>query len=207
MSQFFASGSQSIGASALASVLPKTIQGWSLRIDWFHLLAVQGTFRSLLQHHSLKVSILWCSAFFFLQSSSPYTLPSNPTSRTFMEFLSLWQVFLNAHPKPSVLMTVPTTISNGVKCSSWPLNHQSHIHVFIFHILLEFTCKGSKFTRPQCEPVKQYFLFFWLKCISHKTSWDVCCSWTLPNLLYPDHLTSIIFHIIFFSKQCLVLYF
>jgi len=65
MSQFFASGSQSIGASALASVLPKTIQGWSLRIDWFHLLAVQGTFRSLLQHHSLKVSILWCSAFFF----------------------------------------------------------------------------------------------------------------------------------------------
>ena len=122
-----------------------------------------------------------------------------------MEFLSLWQVLLNAYPKPSILMPVPTTISCGVKCSSWPLNHQSHIHVFIFHILLELTCKGSKFTRPQCEPVKQYFLFFWFKFISHKTSWDVCCSWTLPNLLYPDHLTSIIFHITFFSKQCLIL--
>ena len=36
----------------------------SFRIDWFDLLAVQGTFKSLLQHHSLKVSILWHSAFF-----------------------------------------------------------------------------------------------------------------------------------------------
>ena len=36
----------------------------SLRMDWFDLLAVQGTLKSLLQHHSLKVSILWCSAFF-----------------------------------------------------------------------------------------------------------------------------------------------
>ena len=36
----------------------------SFRIDWFDLLAARGTLRSLLQHHSLKVSILWCSAFF-----------------------------------------------------------------------------------------------------------------------------------------------
>ena len=36
----------------------------SFRIDWFDLLAVQGTLKSLLQHHSLKASILWCSAFF-----------------------------------------------------------------------------------------------------------------------------------------------
>ena len=36
----------------------------SFRIDWFDLLAVQGTLKSLLRHHSLKVSILWCSAFF-----------------------------------------------------------------------------------------------------------------------------------------------
>ena len=36
----------------------------SIKIDWFDLFAVQGTLRSLLQHHSLKASILWCSAFF-----------------------------------------------------------------------------------------------------------------------------------------------
>ena len=39
----------------------------SLRIDWFDLLAVQGTVKSLLQHHSSKASILWCSAFFIVQ--------------------------------------------------------------------------------------------------------------------------------------------
>ena len=39
-----------------------------LRIDWFDLLAVQGTFKSFLQHHSSKVSIRWCSAFFIVLS-------------------------------------------------------------------------------------------------------------------------------------------
>ena len=43
-----------IGVSALASVLPMNIQNWFLRIDWLDLLAVQGTLKSLLQHHSSK---------------------------------------------------------------------------------------------------------------------------------------------------------
>ena len=42
------------------------------RIDWLDLLAVQGTLTSLLQHHSSKASILWCSAFFIVQLSHPY---------------------------------------------------------------------------------------------------------------------------------------
>ena len=42
------------------------------RIDWLDLLAVQGTLKSLLQHHSLKASILCCSAFFIVQLSHPY---------------------------------------------------------------------------------------------------------------------------------------
>ena len=42
------------------------------RIDCFDLLAVQGTLKSLLQHHSLKASVLWCSAFFTIQFSWPY---------------------------------------------------------------------------------------------------------------------------------------
>ena len=43
-----------------------------LRMDWLDLLAVQGTLKSLLQHHSSKTSILWCSAFFIVQLSHPY---------------------------------------------------------------------------------------------------------------------------------------
>ena len=45
----------------------------SLRMDWLDLLAVQGTLKSLLQHHSSKVSILWLSDFFIVQPSYPYT--------------------------------------------------------------------------------------------------------------------------------------
>ena len=45
---------------------------FSFRMDWLDLLAVQGTFKSLLQHHSSKASILWFSAFFIVQLSHPY---------------------------------------------------------------------------------------------------------------------------------------
>ena len=50
----------------------------SFRIDWLHLLAVQGTLKSLLQHHSSKASILWCSAFFMVQlsHSRAWSLPN-----------------------------------------------------------------------------------------------------------------------------------
>ena len=44
----------------------------SFRIDWFGLLAVQGTLKALLQHHSSKASVLWRSAFFMVQFSHPY---------------------------------------------------------------------------------------------------------------------------------------
>ena len=44
----------------------------SFRMDWLDLLAIQGTLKSLLQHHSPKASILWCSAFFTVQLSHPY---------------------------------------------------------------------------------------------------------------------------------------
>ena len=44
----------------------------SFRMDWLHLLAVQGTLKSLLQHYSSEASILWCSAFFTVQLSHPH---------------------------------------------------------------------------------------------------------------------------------------
>ena len=56
--------------SASTSVLPMNIQD-SFPLRWLGLLAVQGTLKSLLQHHSSKASILWCSAFFMVQLSHP----------------------------------------------------------------------------------------------------------------------------------------
>ena len=66
VSQCFTSGGQSIGVSALALVFPVNTQ-----MDWLDLLAVQGTLKSLLQHHSSKASILLRSAFFMVQLSHP----------------------------------------------------------------------------------------------------------------------------------------
>ena len=72
MSQIFTWGGQSTGVSALASFPPKKSQVWSPSEDWLDLAAVQGTLKSLLQHHSSKASILQRSAFFTVQVSHPY---------------------------------------------------------------------------------------------------------------------------------------
>ena len=72
ISQFFTSGGQRMGVSDSASVLPMNIQLISFRMDWLDLLAVQGTLKNLLQHHSSKASILRHSAFFIIQVSHSY---------------------------------------------------------------------------------------------------------------------------------------
>ena len=88
MSQLFASGGQSIGVSASTSVLPINTQKLiSFRMDWLDLLAVQGTLKSLLQHHTSKASILQCSAF-FISNSHPYMTTGKTiasTRRTFVD--------------------------------------------------------------------------------------------------------------------------
>ena len=60
----------------------------SFRMDWFDLLAVQGTLKSLLQHHSSKAQILWLSAFFVVQLPNPYMTTGKTlalTRRTFVD--------------------------------------------------------------------------------------------------------------------------
>ena len=82
MSQLFASGGPSIGVSASASVLPMNTQDYFFRMDRLDLLAVQGTLKSALQYHSLKASILQCSAFFIVQLSNPYMISGKTTALT-----------------------------------------------------------------------------------------------------------------------------
>ena len=60
----------------------------SFRIDWLILLAVQGTLKSLLQHYSSKVSILWCSAFFTDQLSHPHMTTGKTIAMTIWTFLA-----------------------------------------------------------------------------------------------------------------------
>ena len=88
MNQLFASGGQSFGASAI-SISPSNEYLWfiSFRIDWFNLLAVQGTLKSLLQHHILKASILWHSTFFMVQLSHPHMITRKSIALTRWTFV------------------------------------------------------------------------------------------------------------------------
>ena len=87
MSQFFASGGQSFRVSASISPSSEYSGLISFRVDWLDLLAVQGTLKSLLQHHSPKASILWCSAFFMVQLSHPYMTTRKNTALTRQTFV------------------------------------------------------------------------------------------------------------------------
>ena len=84
MSQFFASGGQSIGVSGPSNEYSGLI---FFRMDWLDLLAVQGMLKSLLQYHSSKASVLQCSAFFIVQLSNPYTATGKIIALTRLTFV------------------------------------------------------------------------------------------------------------------------
>ena len=97
MSQLFASGGQSIGASAYISPTNEHPGLISPRMDWLDLLAVQETLKSFLQHHSSKASILWHSAFFIVQLSHLYVTTGKTialTRGTFVDKVSKSLSFL-----------------------------------------------------------------------------------------------------------------
>ena len=93
----------------------------SFRIDRFDLLAVQGSLKSLLQHHSSKASVLWCSAFFMVQLSHPYMTTGRDlalTRRTFVgKVMSLLVSMLSrlviaSHGKGYPILTADFFFSN-----------------------------------------------------------------------------------------------
>ena len=85
MSQLITSGGQRIGALASASGLI------SFRVDW---CTVQGTLKNLLQHHSLKASILWCSAFFMVQLSHPCMTTGKTIALTIQTYVGRMMILL-----------------------------------------------------------------------------------------------------------------
>ena len=89
MSQFFNSGGQSIWSFSFSISPSNEYSGLiSFRMDWFDLLAVQGTLKSLLQHHSSKASILWHSAFFMVQLSHQHMITGKTIALTRRTFVS-----------------------------------------------------------------------------------------------------------------------
>ena len=113
----------------------------SFRIDWLDLLAVQGTLKSLLQHHSSKASILWCSTFFMVQLSHPYmttgktraltrwifvgkvmSLLLNMLSRLAITFLSKSKhLLISWLQSPSAVILEPQKIKSATVSPSWSI--------------------------------------------------------------------------------------
>ena len=88
ISQLFASGGQSIGSFSFNISPSNEYSGLiSFRMDWFDLLTVQGTLKSLFQHHTSKASILLCSAFFIVQLSHPYMTTGKTIALTRQTFV------------------------------------------------------------------------------------------------------------------------
>ena len=98
---FFTSGGQSIGQLQHQS-FNEYLGLISFRMDWLDLLAAQGTLKNLLQHHSSKISILQCSAFFTVQLSHPYMTTGKTIALTRWTFvgkvMSLFPLFPHLFP-------------------------------------------------------------------------------------------------------------
>ena len=116
-----------IGASVSASVLPMNIQ---VRMDWLDLLAVQGTLKSLLQHHSSKESVLRCSAFFMVLCSHPYMTTGKTIALTRETTRLLWST---AAP-----VSGPSAVQERVHCFTCllTLGTVNFFPIFISFILM-----------------------------------------------------------------------
>ena len=142
MSQFFPSGGQSVGASTSASSPSNEYLGLiSFRIDWFDLLAVQVTLKSLLQHHSSKASILQLSAFFMVQLSHTYMTTGKTVTLTIWTFVGKVMSLLFNTLSRFVIAFLPRSKRLLI---SWPQSQSTvilepkkikSITIFIFHHL------------------------------------------------------------------------
>ena len=145
MSQLFTSGGQAIGASASACLSNAYSGRISFWMDWLDILAVQGTLKNILQHHSSKTSILQGSAFVIVQLSHPYmttgktialtvwtfvgkvmSLLFNMLSRLVIAFLprSKCLLILWLQSPSAVILEPPKIKSDTVSTVSPPISHE-----------------------------------------------------------------------------------
>ena len=115
----------------------------SLKIEWFDLFTLQGTLRSLLQHHSSKASILWRSAFYTVQLSRPYMTTGKNIALTMWTFVGILMSLLFSTPSRFVIVFLPrskwfsdfmaaVTIRSGFRAQEEEICH--YLHLFPFNL-------------------------------------------------------------------------
>ena len=103
----------------------------SFRMDWLNLLAVQGTLKSLLQHHSSKESILRCSAFFIVQRSHPYMTTGKTIGKQWVSSAPPWTcpgAFSPVTPGRSLPCALSATYHLGttLRCMFWKIKNSGN---------------------------------------------------------------------------------
>ena len=107
----------------------------SFRMDWLDLLAFQGTFKSLLQHHSSKASILWCSAFFIVQLSHPYMTTGKTMALTRQNFVGKVTSLIFHMLSRLVIAFLPRNkhlLISWLQSPSAAISHHSPIHISLW---------------------------------------------------------------------------
>ena len=146
-------------------------------MDWLDLLAVQGTIKSLLQHHSSKASILWHSAFFVVQLSHPYMSTGKTIALTTWTFVGkVMALLLNILHDPSVFSYPEVTVLVGGKHHSTLSVHDTPskiytilevvvVVVFVLLLLFIFTKHEVRPIHPSLNAIYPNSGFFVRECI------------------------------------------
>ena len=133
----------------------------SFRIDWFDLLALQGTLKSLLQHHSSKALILWCSAFFTVQLSHPFMTTGKTIALTIQTFVGkVMSLLFNTLSKLVIAFLQRSKcllISRLQSLSTVILEpkQRKFVTIFIFSPFICFKDKCTKYTSSSCNSIAE----------------------------------------------------
>ena len=123
----------------------------SFKMDWMDLLAVQGTLKSLLQHHSSKASIFWCSAFFIVQLSQPYMATGKTIALTRQTFFGkVMSLLLNMLSRLVAGSEMPQ-ICYGGGYIPWHVYH-NHIFSLILKIIMSTSTNVCLLSLPGSGP-------------------------------------------------------
>ena len=154
------SGGQSIRAQLQHQSLQRTVMVDFLYVDWLDLLAVQRSLKSLIQHHNLKKSSLWCSADFMVQLSHPYMTTGKTIALTIRTFASkVMSLFFNT-PSRFVIAFLPRSKHLLI---SW-LQSQSRVILEPKKIVCQCFCfhLSPSISHEVTGPVATVFVFWML---------------------------------------------
>ena len=150
----------------------------SLKIDWFDLLAAQGTFRSLFQHHSSKASILWHSTFFTVKLSQLYMTTGKTIALDIWTFVGILSLLFNMLSRfvlaflprskhlliswlqsPSAVILSLTNLDSILKSRDTTLSTKVHLVKAVVFPVVIHGCESWTISKAECQRIDAFELW------------------------------------------------